>query len=209
MNMSMPLRYNISDWHRLPECKSNNSRLLSISVSDFINDKRLSGIRISIEHQYLGTLFAYVICAKGDIIDDIDGDYLPELSTKQLLTELAKYGFYITYNQRAHLSGTQLDYLMTLSGLGYDKLRILSTYSYINGIKQFSSKVIVFNSPKNPDWLNLAYSPSELELLAAFNSGSAINISAISRSKEFSWAWLDYVADIQDILEDNKYASEE
>lgn len=209
MNMSMPLRYNISDWHRLSECKSNNSRLLSISVSDFINDKRLSGIRISIEHQYLGTLFAYVICAKGDIIDDIDGDYLPELSTKQLLTELAKYGFYITYNQRAHLSGTQLDYLMTLSGLGYDKLRILSTYSYINGIKQFSSKVIVFNSSKNPDWLNLAYSPSELELLAAFNSGSAINISAISRSKEFSWAWLDYVADIQDILEDNKYASEE
>lgn len=209
MNMSMPLRYNISDWHKLSECKSNNSRLLSISVSDFINDKRLSGIRISIEHQYLGTLFAYVICAKGDIIDDIDGDYLPELSTKQLLTELAKYGFYITYNQKAHLSGTQLDYLMTLSGLGYDKLRILSTYSYINGIKQFSTKVVVFNVSKNPEWLNLAYSPSELELLAALNSGSAINISAISRSKEFSWAWLDYVADIQDILEDNKYASEE
>lgn len=207
--MSMPLRYNISDWHRLSECKSNNSRLLSIAVSDFINDARLSGIRISIEHQYLGTLFAYVIGAKGDMVDDIDGDYQIEFTTKQLLTELARYGFYVTYNQRSHLPGTQLDYLMTLSGLGYDKLRILSTYKYVNGIKQFSTKVVVFNVARNPEWLNLEYSPSELELLLALNSGSAINISAISKTKEFSWAWLDYVADIQKVLEDNKQVSEE
>lgn len=201
--LNMPLRYSINDWHKLSECKSNNSRLLSISVSDFINDRRLSGIRISVKHEYLGTLFTYVIDAIGDLVDDVDGDYRSDLNTKQILEELAKYGFYIVYDQKNHLPQAQLDYLAVLSKLGYDKLRVLSTYKYVNQVKEFNQKVIVFNVDKNPSWIDAAYLASEDELNKALNSGSAINISSISKSKQFTWSWLDYVANISDILKDN------
>ena len=46
--MSQPLRYNISDWHRLTEVKSNNSRKLRIDVTDLIQSDILTGMTISV-----------------------------------------------------------------------------------------------------------------------------------------------------------------
>ena len=44
--MPEPLRYEISDWHQLTDVQSNNSRDLSIRVSDIIHSDILTGLRI-------------------------------------------------------------------------------------------------------------------------------------------------------------------
>lgn len=198
----MPLRYNISDWHQLVDVKSNNSRDLSISVSDFVQFDKLSGIRIQVNHKQFGVLFAYVINARGNMIS-VNENIKCELTTEQLLNQLAVFGFNVTYEPKKHLSGNQLDFLMTIQGLGFDKLRILNVWYTENSVITSKWYVVAFNIKENPEWINNGYSPSEKEYTAALSNGSAMNISALSKDKHWDWSWLDYVANISDILEDN------
>lgn len=200
---SQPLQYNISDWHQLSDAKSNNSRDLSISVSDIIQDARLTGLRIQLNHTQFGVLFACVLNAQGSMVTEFNENLVVEFTTEQILAELKKYGFLITFEPRAHLPGNQIQYLMTLKGLGYDKLRIMNVYKYnIQGTKQFQWYVIAFNI-HDENWLDNGYSISETEFMKALKDGRCINISAISKTQRWSWSWLDYVANIDDILEDN------
>jgi len=187
----------------LSECKSNNSRDLSISVGDIIQDKRLRGLKILLNHIDFGPLFACVINAKGNMISELNDNLVAELTPQQILTELSKYGFLITFNPREHLPGNQLAYLQQLIGFGYDKIRILNVWKLVNGVKAFNWYVVGFNANKNEFWLNNGYSPSDKEFMEALRNGSAINISAYSKTNNWSWSWLDYIADIGDILEDN------
>ena len=67
-------------------------------------------------------------------------------------------------------------------------------------------KVVAFNVEKNPKWLAYPYLASYKEFEdAVAKSGSAVNLTEASLTKHFDWSWLDYVANIQDILNDNKY----
>ena len=200
---SMPLRYNISNWHQLEDVRSNNSRDLRIHVSDFIQSNVLTGTRIQITHRNYGVVFACVLNAHGNLVSDYDDELAIELTTRQILTELEKYGFLVTYEPRKHLPGDQLEYLITLKELGYDKIRIMNVWKIINGVKVFKWYVVVFNVKNNIDWINNGFSSSESEFSKAIQSGSAINISSISKTKKWSWNWLDYVANIDDILKDN------
>ena len=61
--MSTPLRYNISNWLQLSECKSNNSVDLYITVRQIIDDgsHRLSGTSILVQHNQFGVLFACLV----------------------------------------------------------------------------------------------------------------------------------------------------
>lgn len=133
-----PLKYNISDWHQLKDVKSNNSRDLYILVSDLIQNDRLTGLRIQVLHKAFGVLFACILNAQGSIVSEFNNNMTLELTTKQIIGELKKYGFLVSYNPRNHLPGNQIEYLMTLKGLGYDKLRILNVWHIENGIKNFS-----------------------------------------------------------------------
>lgn len=207
MMNSQPLRYRISDWHQLPRCKSNTSRALHVSVTDFVQDMRLSGVRISIQHDDFGTLFACVLHAEGSLVQAADsGELSNEFTTAEILNELSRYGFIVEYNPVASLKGSQISYLMTLQGLKFDKIRILNVYKYQNGVKAFDTHVVAFNVKENPFWLNNAYAVSESEFLEALRNGSAINISAISDTNKFDWSWLyGFVADIEDILEENAH----
>ncbi len=200
----MPLRYNISDWHQLVEVKSNNSRDLFITVSDFLHDDRISGTRIQVNHKYYGVLFACVVNAQGSMISEFEENLVYELTPKQILLQLAVFGFNVTYEPKKHLSGNQLDFLMTIQGLGFDKLRVLNVWHTENGVKAFKWYVAAFNIKENPEWINNGYSPSEKEYTTALSNGSAMNISALIKEKHWDWSWLDYVANINDILEDNK-----
>lgn len=205
-NANLPLRYKISDWHQLTKCKSNNSNKLKIEVSDFIQDNRLNGVRISIVHSDFGPLFTCVLNATGSIVDSLQDNITFEFTPIQILSELSKYGFLVTYKPVEVLPSSQLDYLITLSQLGYDKIRILNVYSYVGstGDKSFKWYVVAFNADKNKYWLNNDYSPSDKEFVAAMKNGSAMNISGISKTKSWSWSWLyGYVANILDVLEDN------
>lgn len=199
----MPLRYNISSWRQLPKCLSNNSRLLHIEVADFIQDNRLSGLRISVVHEVFGVLFAYVVDADGDIVSKSSSLAPSGLSTDQILQELYKYGFIVYYNPRATLPGDQIQYLMTLRDLHFDKIRILGVKDFENRREVHRTYVVAFKIEENPLWLNLGYSPRREEFNKSIQEGSALNISNISDTKKYRWDWLDYVANIDDILKDN------
>ena len=201
--MEMPLRYNISDWHQLTEVKSNNSRDLFITVGDFVQDKRLSGTRIQIVHKSFGVLFACVVNAQGSMISELEENVVYELTPKQILLHLQVFGFLVTFDPQKHISKNQIEFLKTLRGLGYDKLRVLNVWHTENGVKAFNWYVVAFNIKPNPDWINNGYSPSEKEYSTALQNGSAINVSALSKEKHWDWSWLDYVANIDDILKDN------
>ena len=202
---TMPLRYRISDWHQLRKCASNNSSKLHIKVSDFIQNDVLEGTLISVYHDLYGTVFAYVVGARGRMITEPYPNKVYELTTAQILEELNKYGFVVEYAPREHLSIDQLDYLRTLSSLHFDKIRTMSVWNILpDGTKTTKQLVCAFVVDKNPNWLDNAYSPSESDFNESVADGSAMNLSLISKSQKYNWSWLDYVANISDILRDNK-----
>jgi hypothetical protein len=171
MNPECPLRYKISNWRQLQHCKSNNSIHLKIGVSDYINNDKLCGLKISVEHSDFGTLFATVIGARGSLVTHFCGDdcYITnDLSKDAILAELRKFGFYVTYDQEVNLPTDQLEYLMTLRELKYDKLRILTVVN--PDTKQAINYVVAFQVDPLGDWLNAAYEPTESEFTKALIS---------------------------------------
>ncbi len=200
---SKPLRYKISKWDQLSKVLSNNSKKLHITVAHLL-DRRLTGQRISVIHDDFGCLFSCVLQAKGDIVNELNDNIVIEFTPTQILSELEKYGFFVTYDPEKEVSSSQLNYLITLRGLGYDKIRILNTYTYFHGEQVFKWYIVAFKIKENADWINNAYAASEKEFLTALENGSAINISNISQTNNYTWSWLyGYVANIDDILEDN------
>lgn len=194
-----PLRYNISSWYQATQCLSNNSSHLHIVVSDFVQNDALEGLRIAVEHDTLGVLFSYVLADSGDIISRIDVSYL--LTTQQILQQLSLYGFLITFNQKAYLPGDQLQFLMTLQGLHFDKLRLLPVLD--PATRTGKTLIVAFKIADHPEWLDNTATAYLSEFKQATATGTAFNISTISESERYRWDWLDYVADIDDILRDN------
>ena len=198
------LRYKISDWHQLSSVRSNNSVDLSISVSDFVQNKRLSGTRIDVKHSLFGSLFVCLVNASGTMISAGKDRMVFELSTSDILNELNKYGFIVEFDPKEALSGEQISYLITLQGLEYDKLRVLPVWHFENRVQVFKHFVVAFKIEENPMWINNNYAASESEYTEAVKAGTAINISEISSEHMFDWSWLDYVANISDIIADNQ-----
>ena len=199
----LPLHYRISSWKQLPKCQSNNSRDLHISVTDFIQDDRLSGLRIEVNHKQFGTLFACLVSCKGSMISSTDEGFIFELTPDTILSELSKFGFNIKYYPTLSLSGDQIQLLMNVDSLGFDKVRILSVWDTVRGTKYFKHYVVAFKVDSNPDWINSGYSASKTEFANAVVEGSAFNITALSESKDFDWSWLyNKVLSVADILLD-------
>ena len=184
------LRYRISSWKQLKDCLSNNSRELHISVSEFPNNDDIDGIKISVQHIEYGTLFCYVIGAHGNIVT---GDF--ELTTPEVLKCLETYGFLIEYAPEFALSASQKDYLRAVNQLGYDKLRKIS-------VEGFSKPVlVVFDIAKLPKWIDNLHRASQKEYSDAVLTGAAVNISNMIHEDGYVWDWLTYVADIQQVLD--------
>ena len=193
----VPLRYNISDWHQAIDCLSNSSRYLHIRVSDFVQNSAVEGTKLEVYHDQFGILFSYVVDAVGEIID-------PEVSvltTAQVLNELARFGFLITYDQKAHLPTAQLQFLVAVNQLGFDKLRLMTVLDPATSTAR--TYVIVFKIANHPDWLDNTATAYLRDFNQATADGTAFNVSTISESEKYRWDWLDYVANIEDILRDN------
>lgn len=202
--MNAPLQYNISSWEQLTKCQSNNSRKLSISVTDFMQGEQLHGLLIKVQHSMLGTLFACLVNGSGTLLSEDAENHLHQFTTEEILKELHKFGFYVTYNPRKHLSGEQLQYLMTLNQLGFDKIRTLTVNKYNGmGLTEPTPTVVAFRVSQCSKWIDNTFVESESGFMLALSHGDAINISAISKEKGFTWTWLDYVANIDDIINDN------
>lgn len=201
---TMPLRYNISNLRQLTGCKSNNSRDLVISVTEFYNNFPFRGLRISVNHPVLGVLFACVVNARGDLVTDYNEQNMKhEFTIEEILEELHKYGFYVTYNPRENLKSKQIEYLMTVDKLGFDKIRVVNVWDAPIGTKEYDWYVVVFRSKKLPTWLINSYSPSKKEFNKALVEGSALNITQLCECHRFRWDWLDYVGNVKDIILDN------
>ncbi|MBQ3184625.1 MAG: hypothetical protein IJB54_01435 [Firmicutes bacterium] len=196
------LKYKISSWKQLPKCLSNKSKYLHIRVGEYTTEE-LSGTRIVVEHEILGTLFACLVNAHGQLLSKNDEGVIFELTPGQILQELEKFGFLIVYNPISELSGNQIEFLMTINKLKYDKIRILSVWNIEHGEKQFKEYVVAFLAKDNPQWLNASYAPSYTEFVAAVSNGSAFNVSSLSECSNYNWSWLhNFVANIDDVIND-------
>lgn len=208
MTNRRPLRYRISSWKQLSKCRSNNDTGLKITVADIVNNDLLTGLRIQVVDSWCGVLFSEVLNARGALISTSKNSGAKSLSyqldDKTILKMLEKYGFLISYEPRNNLSESQLESLRSLKGLHFDKLRKIYVWS-VNGLGEKSSKwyVVGFKVCKHPAWLDVNYSPSKTEFTNGLIDGTVFNISEAASMKNFDWSWLDYVANIDDILKDN------
>lgn len=202
-----PLRYQISNLHELPGCLSNNSNNLFITVTDIEDEQYLIGTRVKIEHKKYGALFTYMVDAKGSIVSDVQ--YYNEMSVSQLLGELERWGFLITYNHpTSKLSDKVVEWLMTVSKMGYDKLRIMSVQDgadVITGNIVYKNYIVVFNVKDLPDWLGINYACTKSEFDEAITSGHAMNLNVIyEQTNHINFSWLaGFVANIDDVLAQN------
>ena len=203
-----PLRYNISNWEQLVGCMSNYSTQLHIQVRKIVQDSRLSGTVIDVMHEELGSLFCYLVSGSGPMLASND-PLQYELTCSEILKELERFGFFVTFDCKEHLSEKQVEFLKTVKLLGFDKIRILDVYSYTNtGVKLYNPHVVVFNVEPNPGWMDNSYSASKDEFLKALSIGSAFDLSTVSEANRFHWDWLDFVGSIDDILAEYSESAE-
>lgn len=196
------LRYSITDWHQLPAAKSNNSAALHAKVVDLIQNEDITGLCISVYHDTMGTLFACLLHASGSAITPGPSGLPTELTTQEILDELYKFGFVIEYNQSEHLPSTQVEFLRSLLSLNYDKLRLLA----VRNNETARTLLVAFNVETNPKWLDNTYVASEKEFTLATANGTAMNLTDATRHElnKWDWGWLTYVANIQDILDEQE-----
>ena len=149
----LPLRYRICKWSQASKCLSNNSRQLHIYVDKFINNDKFTGEVIKVEHDTLGVLFAAVTGGTGlDITDyDNDGDYIPWMTTAEILKQLRKFGFIIYYNEISSLDDKTLDELIRISNLGYDKITKIAVMTRKDGKLTYHTYPIAMKSTDNTD----------------------------------------------------------
>ena len=198
------LRYEITDWSQVTECLSNNSPDLRMRYIE-ISDEDLEGKLIQVEHTLYGTLFACLVEGRGPLLsspDPLNPAALHVFRLEDILMELYKFGFDIIFKRERKLSGDQLNYLITLRGLGFQKLRYLNiVLPYVPNKPKYRRIVVGFMVGPHPKWLNSTYSCPETEYLKAIEDGSAINLTAISQTVGFDWSFLrDFVLSIDDIL---------
>ena len=201
--MSEPLSYSISNWHQATKCLSNTSSKLRIQISDIHYGNKFSALQISVIHELLGVLFAVTVNSSGSMIQNDTLNHHHEFTTAEILEELHKFGFNIVYQSRCNLSADQLQYLITLQKLGFDKIRALNVYTDSSDRIIKNPLVVAFNVDKNPMWIYNTYECDECEFNHAMLCGSAINLSGVSETKTLSWDWLNYVANIEDVINDN------
>ena len=195
------LRYNISNWSQAIQCLSNNCKDLHISVMNVGGYDFKDGQVVSVVHPMYGTLFAATVCGHGELISDSDqqGNPLGWMTTEQVLAQLEKFGFLITYEPQKHLSGDQISYLMVLYNLGFQHINNITVIDDSIG----EMKVTAFNGSSHPEFLKY---PCCIPL-AKYNSylidGTILDVSNMSKDEYFQWDWLTYVANIQDVLREN------
>lgn len=202
MENRVPLKYRISSWTELPGCLSNNSNHLHLHVADFVQEERIKGLRISVEHEMFGTLFAHIVGARGSLFSlDTDGN-VHDFEITEILAELYKFGYDIEYHPQPQLSDSQINFLRSLNGLQYDKLRWLKVRNTVSTTRgEFKSYIVAFNVQQNPNWLNGDYIASEGEFFDSIENGSAFNASAVSLKEDYDWSWLgNLVINISDVI---------
>ena len=200
------LRYRITSWDEIGGCLSNNDRRFHVHCIT-ISDEDLRCKIIRLDHEKYGTVFAGMVEGTGSMLTKMDGINYHMFTPSEILDELEKFGYIISYERDENLSGDQLDYLINLNNLGFDKIRKIRIASRGTTTDSTTIKTIVvaFKISGVPaEWLDNTYACPIAEYHQAVDNGTAINISAISQDRNFSWEWMDdTVMSINDILQLN------
>lgn len=200
-----PLRYEISSWDEVPQCLSNNSKHLHLTY-DSVMDKQLTGGIVRVQHDKYGCLFAYLVNASGSLLYISDDGTLFELEPCQLLKELEKYGFFIKFEHKFVINDEQFQLLVTASGLGMDKIRIMYVDTPSRNKKVVNVKIaylVAFKSGVNSKWLSNTYESSFNEFNYALVSGTCVNLTKCKGGlvPPNNWKFLeDKVLNISNVL---------
>lgn len=193
------LRYSISDWSQATRCLSNNSKDLRISVTSYVHNTDFEGRIISVVHTKFGTMFATITDGRGYLISASDEDDcdLPLMTTDEILIQLEKFGFDISYEEEPNLSGEQLTFLMKLQDLGYDAV----TKIRVQYPKTSRTSTIAYNSSRHVDYLSFNTVVPKSKFDESLEDGSIVNVAKMDAT--LKWDWLTYTCQIDDILEMN------
>ena len=203
--MSLPLRYKICQWPQAAKCLSNNSRQLIIKVIDLCDYGNMLGTLIEVVHLHYGTLFAAIPEGKGEIISDKDdkGNELPWMTTEEILKQLLKFGFDITYTERLTLNDDTLAYLMYLRNLGFDKItRIAVMHRTDNNVPYIKTYPLAFKSEHADMLINYGMKIVGKQFNDLLANNWVINLAEKDNYK-LSWNWIDATYGIDTILEEN------
>ena len=202
--MSLPLRYKICRWPQAVKCLSNNSRKLRIHYSSFMDHELFKGSLIQVTHSDYGVMFTAVIDGEGEIVskDDNRGLPLPWMTTKEILTQLAKFGFDITYVEKLSLNKETLAYLMKLRNIGYDKITKLYIRQQIDGKVMHRPYFLALQTEHNLDVLTYGMMITEKKFNERLAAGYMFNL-ANADDDRIDWDWIDALYNIDDVLADN------
>ena len=166
---------------------------------------RLKGLVLSVNHSNYGILFSTMITGSGELIseEDENGEPIPFLTTEQILTQLEKFGFIIKYDVKSNLSNDVLAYLSTMYNLGYVKInRIGVRMPNQNGDRYNRPTVILMKDVSdNNNLLKFDQVISQVEFNKKLDANIVVNITDELESD--SWDWVTYMANLEDILEEN------
>ena len=144
-----------------------------------------------------------MIDGSGRILNDKteQGVPLPFMTTDRILLELQRFGFYIKYDVRSNLPDNILAFLATVDNLGYDKISQVLLETKIGNETKWLPTPIVFKAVEsNNDILTFNCKLSRAKFDKKLEANTLMNISV---EKGMKWDWLKYIANIEDILNEN------
>ena len=137
---------------------------------------------------------------------DDEGADIPFLTKDEILKQLMKFGFYITYDVKNNLPEFVLDFLYKVMNLGYDKISRIALESYdVNGNRVWRPTVIVIKSGYNTDLLTFDCKVFRKKFDEKLECNTLMNVT---HEPGMIWDWLAYIANIEDILDENHYPPE-
>lgn len=201
------LKYAISDWHQLPNARSNTDPTLKIRVTDFVNSDILQGTRIQVTHPQYGVLLSFMVNLSGRIVSSISDI---EITTDIILAALSEFGFDVQFNNSPKLNEATQVFLQGALNSGYTHIRWAikkhlpipsgqsskgnCTHDPCTGRKE--RIVICFNESKRPDFLKQYIEPIE-------NFGGDVMEVSPDRNPRLDFSWLDFPMHIKSVLTDN------
>jgi len=190
-----PRQYRINKWIQLNKIPSDNSSAVKIVVSEFTQSEILQGTNISIIDPKRGTVFAYTINAQGVL----PNSECNELTVEQILEELRRWGFNVVYSPQFELSRAQSEFIRSLLTLGCSHIRPLD----VKGIKKTFCVAFNVDKPELAVYRQKLLTNSylfERHEWEAIRTAGVILLEQQDNFRRFSWNWLDFVAEINDLV---------
>jgi len=144
-----------------------------------------------------------MIKGSGSLITEFDEDgiEIPFLTTEEILRQIMKFGFYVQYDVKKYLPTNILAYLATIDNLGYDKITVVAVEDWDNnGQRIWRPTVIVMKSAFNDDLLTYGCKVTRKVFNDKLNANVVVNVT---HEKDMVWDWVTYIANIEDILNEN------